>query len=806
MQPEDNVQSFGSRLALFASGVGETLARTAASAGVLLSDSQLRKQGASVLSTGASRGFRNVHQGVSAGIYQLQSRQRQLREALVRLQQRTERERLAGLLRVGVFESSGSALTFSEVRIGIAATSTDRKPTLQEHRETPVDVQVGFQVHEDGPQELRSKLWMALLEHPEFSRQYTALLPEPGTAIGPGPEETEFQEPGLRADKEESEEAPVPAVVESDGLARQDSIFQDEHAERSSVSALSSAEDADVSLELRSSPKAILVADDPASLHNAPGDGSTQAAQSPPEHAEQVHCVDDQALDSSEHEAGSNAVATGLNSREVSAAAVMLDEIETEENNHDKTESGEAHNRAPGSPSTASITFTATPPASEPVSPQSPGVVRSTEEDEGWEVVGDRRPALEGATLLNPAACRAAAPRFSLEREAFRNSLMAAMLAVPWPLPLTYPPDCRYATLLQISIGQEDVDEVIARDIHRTFPEYALFGSEEGQSALFRVLKAYSLHDLEVGYCQGMAFVAGLLLFYLPEEPAFQLLCRLLAASGPNLRRFYLPGLLGLKADLLAFDALVQAHLPTLRSHLQARGVVPVLYASQWFLTAFACPMPPAFACRVLDGLLLENDSWVLARVALMLMAECEGDLLLRDDFEDVLTYLKLEPLNWPVHRQRRVLDAALSQARLLQRPEGYGEESDELDAGKQSLAVDEKLMPPAKGTGDRRGAEGAQAHKTTSEEGEMLAPAKASLRALSSDADTEHSQPGGVHLHSTDAVDDELARQRAELDAEFMGMVLELDALWAPDEDVAYDTHLGSSSVQLGERHASPE
>ena len=33
---------------------------------------------------------------------------------------------------------------------------------------------------------------------------------------------------------------------------------------------------------------------------------------------------------------------------------------------------------------------------------------------------------------------------------------------------------------------------------------------------------------VQAAYCQGMAFVAGLLLFYVPEEPAFQLFCRLL--------------------------------------------------------------------------------------------------------------------------------------------------------------------------------------------------------------------------------------------------------------------------------------
>lgn len=52
------------------------------------------------------------------------------------------------------------------------------------------------------------------------------------------------------------------------------------------------------------------------------------------------------------------------------------------------------------------------------------------------------------------------------------------------------------------------------------------FGLDAGRQSLFKVLKAYSLTDLEVGYCQGMAFVAGLLLMYLPEEPAFRMFAR----------------------------------------------------------------------------------------------------------------------------------------------------------------------------------------------------------------------------------------------------------------------------------------
>lgn len=48
--------------------------------------------------------------------------------------------------------------------------------------------------------------------------------------------------------------------------------------------------------------------------------------------------------------------------------------------------------------------------------------------------------------------------------------------------------------------------------------------TQSGQAALRRVLRAYSYHDREVGYCQGMNFIAGMFLTIMPEEEAFWLL------------------------------------------------------------------------------------------------------------------------------------------------------------------------------------------------------------------------------------------------------------------------------------------
>lgn len=53
-------------------------------------------------------------------------------------------------------------------------------------------------------------------------------------------------------------------------------------------------------------------------------------------------------------------------------------------------------------------------------------------------------------------------------------------------------------------------------DLGRTFPSHSYFSSPlgPGQLALFNLLKAYSLMDPEVGYCQGLSFVAGVLLLH----------------------------------------------------------------------------------------------------------------------------------------------------------------------------------------------------------------------------------------------------------------------------------------------------
>lgn len=59
-------------------------------------------------------------------------------------------------------------------------------------------------------------------------------------------------------------------------------------------------------------------------------------------------------------------------------------------------------------------------------------------------------------------------------------------------------------------------ENVIQRDINRTFPANAAFKEigGSGQDALFKVCKAYAVYDTEVGYCQGLTFIAASLLLH----------------------------------------------------------------------------------------------------------------------------------------------------------------------------------------------------------------------------------------------------------------------------------------------------
>eukprot|EP00271_Cylindrocystis_brebissonii_P002338 TRINITY_DN12888_c0_g1_i1.p1 TRINITY_DN12888_c0_g1~~TRINITY_DN12888_c0_g1_i1.p1 ORF type:complete len:737 (+),score=109.50 TRINITY_DN12888_c0_g1_i1:307-2517(+) len=185
-----------------------------------------------------------------------------------------------------------------------------------------------------------------------------------------------------------------------------------------------------------------------------------------------------------------------------------------------------------------------------------------------------------------------------------------------------------YEQLVFYETSNSELD--IIRDINRTFPSHVFFQQRHGpgQRSLYNVLKAYSVYDKEVGYVQGMGFLAGLLLLYMGEEDAFWLLVALLkGAVHDPMEGLYLTGLPLVQQYLWQFSALVKEQMPRLGNHLEEEMVNPSMYASQWFITVFSYSFPFSTALRIWDVFLFEGMGFSF-RVGLALLKSCHDDLV----------------------------------------------------------------------------------------------------------------------------------------------------------------------------------
>lgn len=200
-------------------------------------------------------------------------------------------------------------------------------------------------------------------------------------------------------------------------------------------------------------------------------------------------------------------------------------------------------------------------------------------------------------------------------------------------------------------------------DLGRTFPTQKYFQASlgPGQLSLYNLLKAYSLLDSEVGYCQGLSFIGGVLLMHLEEQEAYYMLRYLMLELG--LRRQYLPDMAALQVQLYQMARLLRDSHRDLYEHLEENEISPTLYAAPWFLTLFASQFPLGFVVRVFgkmseafecssyliksflyfpySDLVFMNGMSMVFRVALSLIADHKDMLLQCRNFEQLMDYFK---------------------------------------------------------------------------------------------------------------------------------------------------------------------
>ena len=187
----------------------------------------------------------------------------------------------------------------------------------------------------------------------------------------------------------------------------------------------------------------------------------------------------------------------------------------------------------------------------------------------------------------------------------------------------------------------KEIEEIIIRDLDRTFPNCSFFKDKygNGQRKLLKVLSNYSKYNKQVGYIQGMGFICALLLTYMDEERTFFMLHTLIKKY--ELEGIYLPGFNELKRKFYVLLNLEKKFIPKCYKIFIKDEISPKCYASEWFICLFARNLDFNILVRIFDTFILEGFK-VIYRFSLAFIKLKEEELIERRSGVDS-TFLIME-------------------------------------------------------------------------------------------------------------------------------------------------------------------
>ncbi len=163
--------------------------------------------------------------------------------------------------------------------------------------------------------------------------------------------------------------------------------------------------------------------------------------------------------------------------------------------------------------------------------------------------------------------------------------------------------------------NKEQTVLLIPVDIGRTFPLLGFFQEEGPQHEELRhVLEAYVCLRPDIGYVQGMSFVAAVLLLNLDCYMSFQCLANIL--NRKIFLEFFRMNMIQIKKYMLVLEELIGRYLPRIAAQFELIKLTPDMYIVDWVLTIFSKALPLDLAMRVWDYFFFEGTTFIY-RVAL---------------------------------------------------------------------------------------------------------------------------------------------------------------------------------------------
>ncbi|XP_066537570.1 TBC1 domain family member 14 isoform X2 [Hoplias malabaricus] len=189
--------------------------------------------------------------------------------------------------------------------------------------------------------------------------------------------------------------------------------------------------------------------------------------------------------------------------------------------------------------------------------------------------------------------------------------------------------------------------ELIKLDISRTFPSLCIF--QQGgpyHDVLHSILGAYTCYRPDVGYVQGMSFIAAVLILNMHTADAFIAFANLL--NRPCQMAFYRVDHSLMLTYFAAFEVFFEENLPKLFAHFKNNNLTPDIYLIDWIFTLYSKSLPLDVACRVWDVFCRDGEEF-LFRTALGILRLYE-DVLTHMDFIHNAQFLTRLPENINAH------------------------------------------------------------------------------------------------------------------------------------------------------------
>lgn len=194
-----------------------------------------------------------------------------------------------------------------------------------------------------------------------------------------------------------------------------------------------------------------------------------------------------------------------------------------------------------------------------------------------------------------------------------------------------------YRNLCNIQGGEDEKtysdvhQKQINLDLLRTMPNNVHFMSanSKGVTQLLQVLHAFCLHNSQIGYCQGMNFLAATALLFVGPEDAFWFL---IAVTERYFDKTYFDSnLTGAQADQEVLKGLLEVQHPKIMKHLKSLDIDVASFTLNWFISLFFDAVPFNTLLRIWDCFLLEGPK-VLFRFAIVLIGKHEEEIISRGD------------------------------------------------------------------------------------------------------------------------------------------------------------------------------